>query len=186
MAATHDTANSAGSSPGPRSRHDPQTVAWVRVAVAIWLLVLAGIFWSRGYHWGAALLAPATASVCSPVGCSPGPSTSTRARHARRAGARGRAVMPAMPAPRKPGHDSTGRDQRGPGSAARASRCRLSCADLPRGRSGTPDIRGPWRYLLWTAASLWPLFLSTPAAMRCGTGHWDCLRARSERRLTPA
>jgi hypothetical protein len=27
--------------------------------VAIWLLVLTGIFWSRGYHWGAALLAPA-------------------------------------------------------------------------------------------------------------------------------
>ena len=27
--------------------------------MAIWLLVLAGIFWSRGYQWGAALLAPA-------------------------------------------------------------------------------------------------------------------------------
>jgi hypothetical protein len=54
-----DTANSGGILAGPHSRRDPQTVAWVRVAVAIWLLVLAGIFWSRGYHWGAALLAPA-------------------------------------------------------------------------------------------------------------------------------
>ena len=59
MAAKHDTANSARILAGPRSRRDPRTVAWVRVAVAIWLLVLAGIFWSRGYHWGAALLAPA-------------------------------------------------------------------------------------------------------------------------------
>jgi hypothetical protein len=59
MAATRDTTNSAGILAGPHSRRDPQTVAWVRVAVAIWLLVLTGIFWSRGYHWGAALLAPA-------------------------------------------------------------------------------------------------------------------------------
>ena len=59
MAATHDRADSAGILAGPHSRRDPQTVAWVRVAVAIWLLVLTGIFWSRGYHWGAALLAPA-------------------------------------------------------------------------------------------------------------------------------
>ena len=59
MAATHDTTNSAGILAGPHSRRDPRTVAWVRVAVAIWLLVLTGIFWSRGYHWGAALLAPA-------------------------------------------------------------------------------------------------------------------------------
>jgi hypothetical protein len=59
MAATRDTASSAGTLTGPHSRRDPQTVAWVRVAVAIWLLLLAGIFWSRGYHWGAALLAPA-------------------------------------------------------------------------------------------------------------------------------
>ncbi len=59
MAATHDTTNSAGILAGPHSRRDPQKVAWVRAAVAIWLLVLAGIFWSRGYHWGAALLAPA-------------------------------------------------------------------------------------------------------------------------------
>jgi hypothetical protein len=59
MAATRDTTNSAGILAGPHSRRDPQTVAWVRAGVAIWLLVLAGIFWSRGYHWGAALLAPA-------------------------------------------------------------------------------------------------------------------------------
>ena len=59
MAATHDTTSSTGILAGPHSRRDPQTVARVRVAVAIWLLVLAGIFWSRGYHWGAALLAPA-------------------------------------------------------------------------------------------------------------------------------
>ena len=59
MAATHDKTNSAGILAGPHPRRPPQTVAWVRVAVAIWLLVLAGIFWSRGYHWGAALLAPA-------------------------------------------------------------------------------------------------------------------------------
>ena len=59
MAATRDTTNSAGIIAGPYGRRHPQTVAWVRAAVAIWLLVLAGIFWSRGYHWGAALLAPA-------------------------------------------------------------------------------------------------------------------------------
>jgi hypothetical protein len=59
MAATRDTTNSAGILAGPHSTRDPQTVARVRVAVAIWLLVLAGIFWSRGYHWGAALLTPA-------------------------------------------------------------------------------------------------------------------------------
>ena len=59
MAATRDTTSSAEILAGPHSRRHPQTVAWVRVAVAIWLLVLAGIFWSHGYHWGAALLAPA-------------------------------------------------------------------------------------------------------------------------------
>jgi hypothetical protein len=59
MTATRDTTDSAGILAGPHSRHHPQTVAWVRIAVAIWLLVLAGIFWSRGYQWGAALLAPA-------------------------------------------------------------------------------------------------------------------------------
>jgi hypothetical protein len=59
MAATRDTTSSTGILAGPHSTRHPQTVARVRVAVAIWLLVLAGIFWSRGYHWGAALLAPA-------------------------------------------------------------------------------------------------------------------------------
>jgi hypothetical protein len=59
MAATPDTTHSARILTGPHSRRDPQTVAWIRAAVAIWLLVLTGIFWSRGYHWGAALLAPA-------------------------------------------------------------------------------------------------------------------------------
>jgi hypothetical protein len=59
MTATRDTTGSAGILAGPYSRHHPQKVARVRAAVAIWLLVLAGIFWSRGYHWGAALLAPA-------------------------------------------------------------------------------------------------------------------------------
>jgi hypothetical protein len=59
MTATRDTTDSAGILAGRHSRRHPQTVARVRVAVAIWLLVLAGIFWSRGYHWGAALLAPA-------------------------------------------------------------------------------------------------------------------------------
>jgi hypothetical protein len=44
-------------------RHDPRTVARVRVAVAIWLVVLAGIFCSLGYYWGAALLAPAALHV---------------------------------------------------------------------------------------------------------------------------
>jgi hypothetical protein len=59
MSATRDTTTSAGILTGPHSSRDPQTVARVRAAVAIWLLVLAGIFWARGYHWGAALLAPA-------------------------------------------------------------------------------------------------------------------------------
>ena len=59
MTATRDTTDSAGILAGSYPRRHPQTVAWVRVAVAIWLLVLAGIFWSRGYPWGAALLAPA-------------------------------------------------------------------------------------------------------------------------------
>ena len=59
MAATRSTATSSGILAGPQPRHRPQTVARVRLAVAIWLLVLAGIFWARGYPWGAALLAPA-------------------------------------------------------------------------------------------------------------------------------
>jgi hypothetical protein len=59
MAAAHDTTSRGGSPAGPHAGRDPQAVARARAAVAIWLLVLAGIFWSRGYHWGAALLAPA-------------------------------------------------------------------------------------------------------------------------------
>lgn len=56
MAGMRDTTDSAGIVAGPYGMRHPQTVAWVRVAVAIWLVVLAGIFWFRGYHWGAALL----------------------------------------------------------------------------------------------------------------------------------
>ena len=59
MTGTHDTNVITRIPAGPYSRRNPRTVAKVRIAVAIWLLVLAGIFWSRGYHWGAALLAPA-------------------------------------------------------------------------------------------------------------------------------
>jgi hypothetical protein len=59
MPATPDTTHSPQTPAGPHPRHDPHTVAWARAAVAIWLLMLTGIFWSRGYHWGAALLAPA-------------------------------------------------------------------------------------------------------------------------------
>ncbi len=44
---------------GPFARRHPRGVAQVRVAVAIWLVVLAGIFCSLGYYWGALLLAPA-------------------------------------------------------------------------------------------------------------------------------
>ena len=61
--AARDTTSSPAILAGPHSRHQPQTVAWIRIAVAIWLLVLAGIFWSRGYDWGAALLAPAALHV---------------------------------------------------------------------------------------------------------------------------
>ena len=59
MTGTHDTNVITRIPAGPHSRRNPRTVAKVRIAVAIWLLVLAGIFWSRGYHWGAALLTPA-------------------------------------------------------------------------------------------------------------------------------
>jgi hypothetical protein len=61
MTGSCDTTGIAGVIAGAQSTRNPRTVAWVRIAVAIWLLVLAGIFWSRGgaYHWGAALLAPA-------------------------------------------------------------------------------------------------------------------------------
>jgi hypothetical protein len=59
MTGTHDTNVITRIPAGPHSRRNPRTVAKVRFAVAIWLLVLAGIFWSRGYDWGVALLAPA-------------------------------------------------------------------------------------------------------------------------------
>jgi hypothetical protein len=61
MAAKRDTTESADVIAAAQPRRNPRAVAGMRVAVAIWLLVLAGIFWSRGgaYHWGAALLAPA-------------------------------------------------------------------------------------------------------------------------------
>ena len=59
MTATHDANVITRIPAGPHSRRNPRTVAKVRIAVAIWLLVLAGIFWSRGSDWGLALLAPA-------------------------------------------------------------------------------------------------------------------------------
>ncbi len=59
MTETHDTNVIPRIPAGPHSRRNPRTVAEVRIAVAIWLLVLAGIFWSRGSDWGLALLAPA-------------------------------------------------------------------------------------------------------------------------------
>ena len=59
MTGTRDTNVITGMPPGPHPRWNPRTVAGVRIAVAIWLMVLAGIFWSRGYDWGLALLAPA-------------------------------------------------------------------------------------------------------------------------------
>lgn len=59
MTQTRDTnVNSGILAKPPRQRH-PRTVARVRVAVAIWLLTLAGIFCSRGYYRGAALAVPA-------------------------------------------------------------------------------------------------------------------------------
>ena len=59
MIEMHDTNVITRIPVGPHSRRNPRTVAKVRIAVAIWLLVLAGIFWSRGSDWGLALLAPA-------------------------------------------------------------------------------------------------------------------------------
>jgi hypothetical protein len=44
---------------GPYARRHPRTVAAIRIAVALWLLALAGFFWSRGYDWGLVLVAPA-------------------------------------------------------------------------------------------------------------------------------
>jgi hypothetical protein len=59
MTGTHDTNVITRIPAGSHSPRNPRAVAKVRIAVAIWLLVLAGIFWSRGYDWGVALLAPA-------------------------------------------------------------------------------------------------------------------------------
>jgi len=57
MTNTHDILTSTTGASSPSRR--PRAVAAVRVAVAIWLVALAGFFWARGYHWGALLLAPA-------------------------------------------------------------------------------------------------------------------------------
>jgi len=59
MTGTLGTSGSTGILGRPYSRRHPRTVAAVRVAVAILLMALAGIFCSKGYYWGAALLAPA-------------------------------------------------------------------------------------------------------------------------------
>jgi hypothetical protein len=63
MTGTDDRRASRRIFPGPYARRHPRTVAGVRLAVAIWLLVLAGIFCSRGYYWGLALVAPAVLHV---------------------------------------------------------------------------------------------------------------------------
>jgi hypothetical protein len=44
-----------------REMTHPRTRIAVRVVVAIWLLVLAGICWSRGYYWGVPLFVAAAA-----------------------------------------------------------------------------------------------------------------------------
>ncbi len=59
MTRTSEANVSTGMLASPYSRHHPRTVAVVRVAVAVWLLALAGFFSSRGYYWGLALVAPA-------------------------------------------------------------------------------------------------------------------------------
>ncbi len=41
---------------------------------------------------------------------------------------------------------------------------------FPEADPGTPDIRGPWRYLLWTAASLWPALLIDSGCNALWTG----------------
>jgi hypothetical protein len=40
-------------------RWNPRTIARVRIAVGIWLLLLAAIAWRSGYWWGVLLVAPA-------------------------------------------------------------------------------------------------------------------------------
>jgi hypothetical protein len=59
MTRTLDVSGTAWIPVSQYARRHPRGVAQVRVASAIWLLVLAGIFCSRGYYWGAALTAPA-------------------------------------------------------------------------------------------------------------------------------
>jgi ABC-type multidrug transport system fused ATPase/permease subunit len=41
---------------------------------------------------------------------------------------------------------------------------------FPEADPGTPDIRGPWRYLLWMAASLWPALLTDSVCNAVWTG----------------
>jgi hypothetical protein len=41
------------------SQRHPRLVIGVRVAVGVWLIILAGILCHDGYWWGLALLAPA-------------------------------------------------------------------------------------------------------------------------------
>ena len=59
MTRTRDTSKNTRILGSRYSWRRPEVVARIRVAVAIWLLVLAGIFCSRGYDWGLVLLAPA-------------------------------------------------------------------------------------------------------------------------------
>jgi hypothetical protein len=61
MIETRDADVSSGLLEGSASQRHPRTVAWVRVAVTLWLLALAGIFCSRGGagYWGALLVVPA-------------------------------------------------------------------------------------------------------------------------------
>jgi hypothetical protein len=63
MDKTHDTSEGTRILGGRYSQRQQHVVARIRVAVAIWLVVLAGIFCSRGYDWGLALLAPAALHV---------------------------------------------------------------------------------------------------------------------------
>jgi hypothetical protein len=40
------------------SRH-PRLIAWVRVGIGIWLLVVGAILYGSGYWWGVLMVAPA-------------------------------------------------------------------------------------------------------------------------------
>jgi len=59
MTSTDDTTTTRGIFPGPYARRHPRAVASVRIAVAILLLVLAGILWSHIHYWSVALVAVA-------------------------------------------------------------------------------------------------------------------------------